>query len=146
MKAFDDARSALAKDSKESWDDFRVIVIGGKSHEAETGKATIGVAGYPSGDLATRFLKRRIPHYTFQVNYNKTISPHLAGVLTRSWCRARQYYFNIELTSPEGESLVFNVEHHARYVEPSELPRALAAPDVPGAFVARAQNLRDLFV
>ena len=87
MKALDAARSALAKDPHDSFDDFRAIVLGGPALMATKGMAYHDVCGVTTSGLATDFCKRRGVQYTFRASYN-AYGDRVCGVLARS-CATR---------------------------------------------------------
>eukprot|EP00974_Lingulodinium_polyedra_P102643 9939494-Lingulodinium_polyedra.AAC.1 len=57
-----------------------------------------------------------------------------------------QYYYNLHLTSPQGEDLVFGQEHHDGYTEPRELEKFLEEPGAATAEVRkRVASIRAMF-
>ena len=55
-----------------------------------------------------------------------------------------QYYFDLELTSPEGNELVFNQGHHDGYVEATDFA-ALAASGPKADIQRRITQIRSIF-
>ena len=103
------------------------------------------VAGVPRNDRAKEFARRRGVGWTFRANYATYKPDKLCGVLVRFWVAKMQFYFNLEQLDPLGKDLVFTNDHHAMFLEPSEVSRELGHPDVPQVFVRRVENIRVLF-
>ena len=55
-----------------------------------------------------------------------------------------QYYYILELTSTEGEGLVFMGAHNEKHREPSELVRLLGEEEVPANVTSRVRAMRAL--
>ena len=145
MQALDSARSALARESTESWDDFGVTVLGGMGLMATDGIPFDAVCGICKGQHIVQWCRRRGVQYSFRANYS-TYGTRVCGILCRAWSHRMQYYYNLQVTSPEGDALVFTEEHHAGYTEPTELTRLLEEPEGSrGQIRARVTALRALF-
>eukprot|EP00974_Lingulodinium_polyedra_P084351 8166743-Lingulodinium_polyedra.AAC.1 len=102
--ALEAARAALAAETHESWDDFRVGVLGGEDLQARKGIPYDAIIGIARNDDATDWCKRRKVPYSFRANYT-TYGASACGVLARFWCHKMQYYLNIEANHPEAEAL-----------------------------------------
>ena len=128
------ARSALASAPMASTNDFRTRVL-------SENDATQGTA---SGAAALSFCRRRgIQSGQIRFNINRYGSD-TCGILARAWCHKMQWYYNVELLSPEGEATVFSPDHHSAYLEPTEFQH-LVAHDTRPFLVERVTQIRNLF-
>jgi hypothetical protein len=145
MAALDKARSALAKEPEATTDDFRTTVLGGPDLMARLGIPYDAVAGVARGDAGKNFCRRRNIQSTFRANY-AMYGAKACGVLARFCVHKMQFYYNLEQAHHLGQDLVLAAEHHALYVEPTEVEALLGEAGCSVACQRRVAAIRVILV
>ena len=118
VELMEKARVALAAEPGAHREDFgtRIRKVGAGS-SIESYDAAQAVA---RNELARGFCIRRATQSTFRASYNLDTTPEEVGVLIRGWIHKMQWFFNLELSHPLCEKLVFGPAVHLEYQEPIE--------------------------